>query len=97
MMMNRLRMQSSQLSKVLGWFIVSLSVFVTACPRNGPSSVVRDRFDYNTAISGSMKDQMLLNIVKLHDVDLQKFNKGWGFASKVTKCAWTQSVPPAVR
>ena len=37
---------------------------VAACGLGG-SAVKRDRFDYNTAIAQSWKDQMLLNVVKL--------------------------------
>lgn len=57
----------------LAWLMLLLSLFLTGCPRNGPKSVVRDRFDYNTAIGNSMKDQMLLNIVKLRYLDVPVF------------------------
>ncbi|HME41694.1 MAG TPA: hypothetical protein VKF36_01295 [Syntrophorhabdales bacterium] len=39
------------------------SLFLTACSAVGPGSVVRDRFDYNRAISDSWKTQMLNNLV----------------------------------
>jgi hypothetical protein len=50
-----------------------LAVFMTGCPKNGPKSVVRDRFDYNTAIGDSLKDQMLLNIIKMRYLDVPVF------------------------
>jgi len=53
--------------------LVTFTLFMTACPKNGPKTVVRDRFDYNTAISDSMKDQMLMNIVKLRYLDYPVF------------------------
>jgi len=39
--------------------------FISACTNIGPNTVPRDRFDYNTAISNSWKEQTLLNIAKL--------------------------------
>ncbi len=38
-------------------------LFLTGCSAVGPGSVVRDRFDYNRAISDSWKNQMLNNLV----------------------------------
>ena len=46
---------------------------VTGCAHLGPQTVVVDRFDYNTAIAESWKEQTLLNIVKLRYNDLPVF------------------------
>lgn len=43
------------------------------CTAIGPSTVTRDRFDYNTAISESWQRQTLLNIVKLRYADMPVF------------------------
>ena len=48
-------------------------LLVTGCTHIGPKSVTRDRFDYNTAISDSWKEQILLNIVKLRYADMPLF------------------------
>lgn len=53
--------------------ITILLVLVQACTHIGPETVRRDRFDYNTAISDSWKEQTLLNIVKLRYADMPLF------------------------
>ena len=50
-----------------------LGVSVAGCTHLGPHTVVADRFDYNTAIADSWKQQTLLNIVKLRYMDLPVF------------------------
>lgn len=69
-----------QLLKDLGKHSVSVHIlllavasFVSGCATIGPDSIPRDRFDYNTAISDSWKEQTLLNIVKLRYSDMPLF------------------------
>lgn len=53
--------------------IVLASLIFTGCTNLGPKTVARDRFDYNTAISNSWKEQTLLNIVKIRYADMPLF------------------------
>jgi len=53
--------------------IVAVTLFLNACTSIGPRTIPRDRFDYNTAISDSWKDQTLLNIVKIRYADMPLF------------------------
>ena len=48
-------------------------LLITGCTNIGPKTVPRDRFDYNTAIADSWKEQTLLNIVKIRYADMPLF------------------------
>jgi hypothetical protein len=48
-------------------------LFLSGCTHLGPKTVARDRFDYNTSISKSWKEQTLLNIVKIRYIDMPLF------------------------
>lgn len=47
--------------------------FMVDCSNIGPKMITRDRFNCNTEISNSWKDQTLLNIVKLRYADMPLF------------------------
>jgi hypothetical protein len=56
------------------WVLVFLITFtMSGCSSIGPDTVERDRFDYNTAISNSWKEQTLLNIIKIRYADMPLF------------------------
>ena len=48
-------------------------ILLSGCAAIGPKTVPRDRFNYNTAISDSWKEQTLLNIVKIRYADMPLF------------------------
>ncbi len=50
-----------------------LGSLLVGCTNLGPTTVPRDRFDYNAAISDSWKEQTLLNIVKIRYADMPLF------------------------
>ena len=53
--------------------LLLLALVLSGCFHSGAKTVVRDRFDYSTAIGDSLKDQTLLNIVKLRYLDVPVF------------------------
>ena len=56
------------------WVPIFLITFImSGCSSIGPDTVERDRFDYNTAISNSWKEQTLLNIIKIRYADMPLF------------------------
>jgi hypothetical protein len=57
------------------WHAITLviTLLLIGCTNIGPKTVPRDRFDYNTAISDSWKEQTLMNIVKLRYADMPLF------------------------
>jgi hypothetical protein len=52
---------------------VVVTLWLFGCSHFGPQTIPRDRFDYNTAITDSWKEQTLLNIVKLRYADMPLF------------------------
>lgn len=56
-----------------GFSVCLVVLALAACSGLGPTTIPRDRFDYNAAISDSWKDQTLLNIVKLRYADVPLF------------------------
>lgn len=46
---------------------------LSACVSIGPTTIPRDRFDYQSALSSSMQEQMLLNLVKIRYADAPIF------------------------
>lgn len=53
--------------------ILLIGALLQGCSHLGPETIPRDRFDYNTAISDSWKQQTLMNIVKLRYADVPLF------------------------
>ena len=60
-------------SKILIFTALTGALALSGCRSIGARSVTTDRFDYNSAISESWKQQVLLNIVKLRYLDLPVF------------------------
>src|SRR5690349_6035098 len=65
-------------------------VMTSACTALGPTTIPRDRFDYNSAVADSWKQQALLNIVKLRYadnpvfLDVAQIVSGYSFESSVS-------------
>jgi len=60
--------------KAFKWGLLIVFLLIpTGCTAIGPHTVVRDRFDYTTAVSDSWKAQMLVNMVKLRYGDTPTF------------------------
>ena len=54
-------------------FVCFALAMMASCTQIGPRSLPRDRFNYNTAIANSWKEQTLLNIVKIRYADMPLF------------------------
>ncbi|RLC01544.1 MAG: hypothetical protein DRH34_08945, partial [Deltaproteobacteria bacterium] len=65
--------ESKELNRYLIAIMIGAILLLSSCTNMGPKTVTRDRFQYNTAISDSWKEQTLLNIVKLRYADMPLF------------------------
>ncbi len=70
--------------------LLTCCLLMQACTQIGPGTIPRDRFDYNSAITDSWKQQTLLNVVKLRYADMPMFVEvasvvsGYQFESSVS-------------
>jgi hypothetical protein len=67
------RAASSPMKLALAPFVTLLALATTACNSVGPSTIGRDRFDYQEALGKSMQEQMLANLVKIRYGDAPVF------------------------
>ena len=75
-MVTKRQVSTSIGSQLMGMTLLTTvlsALFITGCTTIGPDAIQRDRFDYNTAISDSWKEQTLLNIVKIRYADMPLF------------------------
>ena len=62
------------MNRFLYGFLLCLVVILPGCAlRGGPKTVARDRFDYSSALTNSLKEQMLMNLVKIRYLDPPTF------------------------
>src|SRR5947207_10733582 len=52
---------------------LAVALLFSGCAHLGPGTIPVDRFDYSTSVADSLKQQTLLNIVKLRYMDLPVF------------------------
>lgn len=69
----RFSTHGAQIMKMNLLLLLMITIAVSGCSAVGPPSVHHDRFDYNTALSNSWKEQTLLNIVRLRYADMPIF------------------------
>jgi hypothetical protein len=58
---------------ILGIVFAIAIVVLTSCASVGPNTIPRDQFDYGDAISNSLKEQLLTNIIRLRYVEAPVF------------------------
>ena len=58
---------------ILGIVFAIAIVVLTSCASMGPNTIPRDQFDYGDAISNSLKEQLLTNIIRLRYVEAPVF------------------------
>lgn len=69
--MSSIRTQTASARWISG--LAAVAALLAGCTSIGPSTVMRDRFDYVTTISDSAKQQMLLNLLKVRYADAPVF------------------------
>jgi hypothetical protein len=67
------RLERRKSMRIVPIFLVATVLLLSGCTGIGPRTVVRDRFDYTTALSDSWKSQMLINMVKMRYGDAPIF------------------------
>ena len=74
-------------------FVCFALAMMASCTQIGPRSLPRDRFNYNTAIANSWKEQTLLNIVKIRYADMPLYSENSicryaSFCGSCFSCKW---------